>query len=548
MRRLVLGLFLWTACTRQAEPAETPTAGTPLFREVASERHLDFTHCAASERRYWFPEIMGGGVALLDFDRDGLLDVYCVQSGDLAASPMDAAGTNRLYRNTGGQFEDVTENAGVGDRGYGMGVAVGDIDADGFQDLYVTNVGPDILYRNRGDGTFEDATIRAGLGDESWGTSAGFFDADSDGDLDLFVANYVQWSTRREVACRTNSGEDDYCSPNAYSSPSPDALYVNDGTGRFRDCSRASGIAAVTGNGLGVCFGDVNGDGRTDIYVANDLTPNRMWINRGVEDGIPRFSEEGLVRGCALSLHGAAQAGMGVTFVDLQHDGAPDLFVTNLRNETNSCYLNEDGWFRDRTTSVGLGGPSLPMTGFGTGFGDFDLDGRLDLYVANGGVTKSRNDLAHPYDQLNQVFLGDGERFEEFLPRGGTNSPLPGNSRGCAIGDLDGDGDLDVVVVENGGPVRLLENQAPPGHWLQLDVFERDDVMAIGAVVELRTDPGQTRTVTTASSYCTGSPARLHFGLTGPEPLELTVRFADGTLQAFGPLEPGRTHALRRRP
>jgi len=538
-----LAALALAACGGAATPGSSP-----WFREVARERGLDWTHVRGPQR-YWFPEIMGGGVGLLDFDGDGALDVYLVQSGDLAEPSASPGG--RLFRNLGAaRFEEAGAEHGARDTGYGMGCACGDADQDGDTDLFVTRLGPDALWRNDG-GVFADATASAGVGDPGWGTSALWLDVDADGDLDLAVANYVRWSRERELVCRSPQGPPDYCSPLNYDAPTRATLYRNEGDGRFTDVSERAGLSAAFGNGLGVVGGDLDDDGRADLYVANDMTPNQLWQNRG--DGT--FVDRALLAGCAVNKDGSPEAGMGTVAVDADDDGDLDLFITHLRDETNTFYQNLGGRFRDHTGALGLAAPSLPFTGFGVGFQDFDRDGVLDLYVANGAVTRNRTpyDAGDPYGEPDLLFRGrraaDGAlRFEELLPRGGTEPPLVGNGRGAAFGDLDEDGDVDAVVVDNGQRVRLLENVAPGGHWLSLRLRERAGGDALGARATL-VSGGTTRYrwAMAGGSYCSSGDPRILCGL-GAEaaPVTVTVRWSDAGEERFGPLDCDRKHELRR--
>jgi len=524
----------------------------PWFEEVAAAVGVDFVHTRGDEQRFWFPEIMGSGVAVFDHDADGDLDLYFVQAGDLAA-PVEDRAANRLYENDGtGRFQDVTARAGVGDRGYGMGCAVGDADGDGDLDLYVTNVGPNVLYRNDGDGTFTDVTAAAGVGDASWGTSAAFFDADGDGDLDLYLVNYLGWSAEQELECAADWGERDYCNPNNYSAPTRDVLYRNEGDGRFTDATVAAGLDAAFGNGLGVSIADFDLDGLLDVYVTNDGMPNELWMNQG---GL-RFEDRALLAGCAVNMQGTSEAGMGVAAVDVDNDGDFDLFMTHLRNETNTFYVNKGGFFADRTRQTGLSGASLRFTGFGLGFADFDQDGQLDLYVANGRVGKWKPPFEEGdwYGEPNQLFRGlGGVRFEEVSPREGLTVTVAETSRGAAFGDLDGDGDVDVVVNESGGRARLLRNIAEKhGAALLLRIVDTGGRDAIGARVRLcggdcaGDDAAQWRQVSSAYSYGSANDLRVHFGLgTAQRAESVLVVWPDGTEQRFGPLEAG-AHVLRR--
>jgi hypothetical protein len=523
-----------------------PPEAAVWFEECARERGIDFVHVRADTMRYQFPEIMGGGVALLDADGDGHLDVYLVQSGDLAAP--GPRGANRLFENLGGaRFEDASAGSGAEDEGYGMGAACGDADQDGDTDLYVTNVGPNALLLNQGGFVFADATASSGTGDPGWGTSAAFFDPDRDGDLDLFVVNYVTWAPHLEIECSTALGRD-YCSPNNYDSPAPDVLYENRGDGTFADVSRAAGITAVLGNGLGISVGDFDQDGWHDLYVANDQMPNQLWHNQG---GMV-FEDRALLAGCAVNGSGESEAGMGTVGTDADQDGDLDVFITHLREETNTLFVNDGDAFHDGTAASGLGAPSLRYTGFGTGLHDFDHDGLLDVYVANGAVTRNRPpfDPADPYAEPNLLFRGVAPgRFAEVAPQGGTRASLVGNSRGSAFGDLDEDGDVDVVVVENAGPARVLLNQrGADGHWIVLSVRERSGADALGALVRLEQgDTTRWRPVAPATSYCSSNDPRVHFGLGDTaSDARAIVRWSDAVEEVFGPLTVDRVHELRR--
>ncbi len=531
------------------ENVETAGPGAePWFREVAQEWGLDFVH-KVGPMRYDLPEIMGGGVALLDYDGDGRLDIYLVQGGDLAGG--DTIAPDRLYKNMGERrFEDVTERAGLGDREYGMGAAVGDYDADGDPDLYVTNVGQDHLYRNEGDGTFQDVTVPAGIVDGGWGTSAAFLDYDADGSLDLFVAHYVRWSSETAKPCYVTSRnlERDYCPPKASGAPMPSVLYRGRGDGTFEDVSERVGLWTAFGNGLGVCWGDFDSDGRLDVYVSNDDTPKNLWLQ--VEPG--RFEDHALQLGCAVGAGGETQAGMGVQALDYDTDGDLDIFLAHLRGEVNTVYLQEKGRFRESTARVGLAAASRLFTSFGLGLLDFDCDGILDYYITNGAVLKEYPliDPAKPFAQPNQLFRGlpDG-RFEEFLPRGGTLPELVENSRGTAFGDLDDDGDIDIVIVDEDAPVHVLENVVGArSGWIQFRVLDGNGSDALGATVRIRAgDRAQVRGIQPAYSYQASNDPRAHFGLGAAERAdEVVVRWTDGSEESFGPLAARAIHVLRR--
>ncbi len=517
----------------------------PWFEDVAPRAGVDFTCRSGHSERYLFPEIILGGCALLDMEGDGDLDLFLVQGGSLSAASKDQ---DRLFRNDGGfRFTDVTEASGVRESAYGIGACAGDADGDGDTDVYVTNVGADALWRNDGGGKFADVTKASRTGHPGWGTSAGFLDHDADGDLDLWVVNYVQWTPEGELDCYNDSGTPDYCLPTNYEAPASCALYRNDGNGTFTDVTEPAGLRAAYGNGLGVTYGDFSGDGRLDVFVANDTMMNQLWINQGGG----KFVDEALLRGCALDEHGKAKAGMGTATADPDGDGDLDLLVVNLSRETDSFYANEGEFFTDRTAAVGLGFPSRPYTRFGTGFADFDNDGRLDLYEANGRVQRSpepyaKDEYAEPSLLLRGV---DGGRFEEVLPRGGTAELLVATSRGAAFGDLDNDGGIDVVVVNRDAPVRILRNVTNDrGRWILTRVQEKNGRDALGATVTAMIDGRRVRRdVLSTYSYASSSDPRVHFGLGGAAGVgDVRVRWVDGTEESFGDFDAGQVVALRR--
>jgi len=520
------------------------TAEVPWFEEVAAEAGILYEHVRADTVRYYFPEIVSGGAAWLDYDGDGYLDLYLVQGGFFDTT-LPGQPTNRLYRNRGdGTFEDVSERAGVGHTGYGMGVAVGDYDGDGYLDLYVNNVEANVLYRNRGDGTFEDVTERAGVGYAGWSSSAVFLDYDQDGHPDLYVVNYAVWSPAQSRTCMLGVMPD-YCGPLTYP-PASDVLYHNQGDGVFTEVTIPAGIARATGSGLGVTVGDLNGDGWVDIYVANDGMPNQLWINNG--DGT--FTDRAVITGSAFNRSGMAEAGMGVAVLDLENDGDPDLFMTHLREESNTLYRNEGTYFIDATLATGLSTPAISYTGFGLGFADFDHDGNLDLYIANGAVKVPAEVMGEdPYAEPNQLFRGvGGGRFEAVLPAGGTERPLVATSRAAAFGDYDNDGDVDVVVVNSGGRVYLLRNQVGGrGRWVQFRVLERSGWDAVGAMVRVRAaGQDQWRPVQIAASYLAANDPHVHFGLGLEERIEeVEVVWPGGGRETFGAFEAGAVYELR---
>jgi hypothetical protein len=452
------------------------------FTDRAEESGLNFTHVNGMSGKFYYAEIIAPGAAMLDYDNDGDLDIYLVQGQPLDPTVQPAASPRlkgRLFRNDlvvnpDGtrvlRFTDVTESSGVNARGYGMGVATGDFNNDGCVDLYLTNLGPSQLFRNNCDGTFTDVSNPSRTDASSWSVSASFLDYDRDGWLDLFVGNYLSWRAGSSRSCFSASGRPDYCSPNVYQ-PLPSRLYHNNRDGAFTDVTAASGIARDFGPALGVSTADFNGDGWIDIYVANDGQPNQLWINQ--HDGT--FKNAGLLSGTALSSHGKAKAGMGVDAGDVDNDGDEDLFVTNLTGEGNDLYVNDgSGLFEEQSARSGLGPASRGYTGFGTAWFDVDNDSWLDTLIVNGAVQTiealRRVNDPFPLHQRKLLFrnLGNG-RFEDVAARGGAVFELSEVGRGAAFGDIDNDGDVDVLVANNNGRPRLLVNNVGSrNHWIGL--------------------------------------------------------------------------------
>jgi hypothetical protein len=518
------------------------------FREIAVRAGLVFEHENGAAGRYHLPEIMGAGCALIDYDTDGDLDVLLVQGGPLDGASRAAAAGPRLFRNDlspranaaqGLRFTDVTGRAGLATGDYGMGVAVGDYDNDGDPDLYITNYGPNRLYRNKGDGTFVDVTKEAGEGldDPRWSTSASFADYDGDGDLDLFVANYVDFTVAGAKVCSDPTGIRDYCGPLQFR-PVPDRLFRNNGDGTFSDVSETSGIMKADGPGLGVAAADFNGDGRIDFYVANDGMANQLWINRG--NGT--FTDEALLAGVALTADGGPEGSMGVAVGDPDNDGDLDIFVTNITRETHAFYRNlGSGRFEDARIAAGLGPATAPFTGFGTDWFDYDNDGWLDLFVANGSVTiiEALRGEPFPFRQQNQLFrnLADGRFHDVTRAAGPALEPL-GVGRGVAFGDIDNDGDVDVLATNNGGPVRLLLNETSSRfRSLQFRlVGTTDNRQGIGARVGVRWSDGRAlwRRAHTDGSYLSASDPRVHFGMAeSAGPSSVVVEWPSGARESW---------------
>lgn len=518
------------------------------FRDVAEERGLDFVHDHGGTDQKFYVETMGSGCCLLDYDNDSDLDVFFLQGAPLPGWKKELTLRNQLFRNDGDLFSDVTGESGLGDTSYGLGCAAADYDNDGDTDLYITNFGEDILYRNEGDGTFANTSHVAGISNPLWGASAAFFDADNDGWLDLYISNYVEYSLDKNPWCGDQrSGERAYCDPDVFSGV-PDVFYHNNGDGTFTDATAEANISRADGKGLGVAPADFDNDGDLDVYVANDKVMNHLFIN----DSAEMFREDALFAGVGFNENGQAEAGMGVDFGDYDRDGWLDLFVTNFSGESNTLYHNDrNGFFTDVTFAAGLGQPSLEVLGFGTKFVDLDLDGWLDLFVVNGHVIDNiyifNPDYTHA--QRKQVFMNNGDgTYSEKTDEIGGALLVATVGRGAAFGDMDNDGDVDVVVSNNNGRANLLLNEGTPKHnWIGLDLrgrlFNRD---AIGARVQIKSASGtQIATVNPAASYLASNDKRLRFGLGTDEKVEeITIQWPGGGVDRIEDVEPNRYYRI----
>jgi enediyne biosynthesis protein E4 len=526
-----------------AENSNASVAGAIRFEEIAAKAGLHFVtaNCPTPNKNQ--VETLVAGVALFDYDRDGYLDVYLVSGAALPSLQKDSPQYwNRLFHNNhDGTFTDVTERAGVAGMGYGMGVAVGDYDNDGWPDFFVANVTGNQLFHNNGDGTFTDATAKAGVGGalldgkKMWSISAGWFDYNNDGLLDLFVVNYCKWEVNKDPICALTGDVRGYCHPKYYA-PLHNTLYRNNGDGTFTDVSEETGIAAKMGKGMSVSFADYDGDGFLDIFVANDTTRNFLFHNVGGK----KFDEIGVEAGVAYGAHGAALSGMGSDFRDINNDGRPDIWHTAIEHETFPLYLNRGGGnFYDVTASSGLAQATGNMSGWGSGIYDLDNDGWKDLFVARSNVVDNIN-IPFPnrrYPEPNSVFrnLGNG-KFQEVSATAGPDFQLEAPHRGVAFGDFDNDGRMDMVVSVLGGPVKLFHNiSSQLNHWILLNlVGTRSNRMAIGAQVRVSTEDGnsQWNQVSTAVGYASSSDSRVHFGLGANRRItQIQIRWPSGIQQ-----------------
>jgi hypothetical protein len=518
------------------------------FVDVTETAGIRFTHENGAFGKKYLPETMGSGCAFFDFDSDGDQDILLVNGTSWPGAPAGRPATSALYRNRGnGTFEDVTRGSGFDRAIYGMGVAISDYDADGDPDVYLTALGPNVLFRNDGGGKFTDVTTAAGVGDADFGSSATWLDYDEDADLDLFLLNYVPWSRETDIYCSLDGKTKSYCTPESYQGASP-VLYRNEGKGKFTDVSRESGLHNPRGKGLGVAVFDFDEDGHLDLAVANDTQPNNLYKNKG--NGT--FEDVGVLAGIAFSESGVARGAMGIDAGDYDGSGRQSLLIGNFSNEMISLYHNEGrGFFIDAAPVSEVGRASLLTLAFGAFFFDFDLDGLLDIFVANGHVENDIQAVQQrvTYAQPPHLFRNLGQsRFRDVAKEVGPELGRPVVARGAAYGDIDGDGDLDLLMTTNGGKAYLYRNDlAAPASWVGFRLrgtsSNRD---GIGARIRLTAGgETQTSTVKSATGYLSQNQLPVVFGLGKSAAIDrVEILWPSGRTQAVSNPAPGRIHVV----
>jgi hypothetical protein len=535
--------------------AAAAPASTIRFQDITSQSGLRFTSDSCPTPNKNQPETMLGGVGLIDYDNDGYLDIFFVNGAAMPSLKKDAPKYyNRLFHNNrDGTFTDVTEKAGLDGEGYDMGVAIGDYDNDGLPDIFIASVTKNRLYHNNGDGTFTDVTDKAGVGmpmykgEKMWSAAAGWFDYDNDGRLDLFVSNYCRWHPNGDPVCLSGGRERAYCHPKFYE-PLPCSLYHNNGDGTFTDVSEETGIAKILGKGMGVAFNDYDGDGFTDIFIANDNMPNSLFHNLKGK----KFEEVGLDAGVAYSETGKAVSGMGAEFRDLDNDGRPDIWHTATELETFPLFRNiGNGMFVDVTGRSGIAGYTLEMSGWSNAVGDFDNDGLKDLLVARGNVLDNISDFSErTYGEPCSIFRNLGNmKFENVSAATGNALEIREPYRGCVLGDILNSGHLDIVLTVLNGSARFLHNvSTDSNHWIKLQlVGTKSNRMGIGAQIRVTTEDGgsQYDIVSTSAGYQGSRDPRAHFGLGSFKAAkEVEIKWPSGIRQVLKDLPANKIHRI----
>jgi len=536
-------------------PAQVGTASAIRFEDITARSGVDFFTDSSPTPNKNQPETMVSGVGLIDYDNDGYLDIFFINGAAIPSLKKESPKYyNRLFHNNhDGTFTDVTEKAGLVGDGFDMGVAVGDFDNDGWQDIYVASVTKNHLYHNNGDGTFTDVTDKAGVGtpthdgQKMWSAAAGWFDYNNDGKLDLFVSNYCKWAVNKDPVCLSGGRLRAYCHPKFYE-PLPSTLYRNNGDGTFTDVSDATGISKRSGKGMGIAFNDYDGDGFTDIFVANDNMPNSLFHNINGK----AFEEVAMEAGVAYSENGKAVSGMGAEFRDLDNDGLPDIWHTATELETFPLFQNRGkGIFIDVTGRSGLARPTLEMSGWSNGVADFDNDGLKDLVVARGNVLDNISEFSNrTYGEPNAIFRNVGKmKFEEVSSQAGPALQAAEPYRGAVIGDLFNDGHMDLIVTVLNGKTKILRNvTANDNNWVTFQLAgTKSNRMAIGAELKLTTDDGKSQydIVSTSAGYGASRDPRAHFGLGGFRTVkQLEIRWPSGVRQVLNNLPANRIHRI----
>jgi hypothetical protein len=533
-------LFLFVSCSDSKLPEQAPTSvEPPWFVDVAKEWGVDFMYNNSAQGDFHIREVTGGAPALFDYDNDGDLDLYVVQGV--------GQNGNSLYENVLGTFIDRSKGSGANDTGYGIGVSTGDYDNDGDTDLYVTNLGTNALLRNNNDGTFTDVTSIAGVEDVGFSACSAFGDLDGDGDLDLVVTRYLDVDLITDRVCLDAMSRQTYCNPTIYEAELHDTLFFNNGDGTFTDVTIEAGLSMVKGTGLGVFISDLTGDMLPDIFIGNDAMPDRLWVNQG--DGT--FQEEAAKRNIAMDDSGKAKAGMGVTPIDIDQDGDLDVYVTNIYGESDSFYRNEGDFFQDMTRRSGLSAETRAYTRWGIVFADFDNDSLFDLYETTGGVatgaTKYDSDdpLAEPNLLFKQIENG---RFQLVDPKGGTRNLLISSSHGIASGDIDGDGGVDLVVVNSNAPLHILRNVVPNrGSWISFQLLNKHGSNALGAKLKVELIDGTHlySEILTSTGYASSHDPRSHFGLGRLSVNKVSIEWPDGSTRVIENPELNTTHIVK---
>lgn len=549
---LSAGLPVPARGTVRDKTAQEASLARPLerglrFTEVHEPAALDFVYDNGHSRARLMIESTGGGGGWLDYDDDGWLDAYLTQGGNLFSKDEPPRPANdQLFRNWEGRFQRVTEQAGISDQEFGHGVAVGDFDDDGFDDLYISNVGPDKLYRNQGDGTFQDVTLAAGIDNPLWASSAAWADLDGDYDLDLYVCNYVDYDPRNPISCLSKAGVPGICHPEEVDAV-PNKCYFNQGDGIFRNLADERGLNAPFGKSLGVVIADLNGDALPDVYVANDTTANHLFLNRG--NGF--FEEQAVVMGCAMSGMGHYQASMGIAFGDFDENGYPDLYCTHFTKDSNTLYANfGPAGFEDVTRQTDLHLPTLSYLGFGSVMMDFDFNGKQDLFIANGHIDDWRERSGDAWYMQAQLFTFDGTRWHDCGSEAGPYFQREWLGRAVALGDYDRDDDPDLLVVHQNDPVGLLRNDSDKGHYLGIRFrgFESNR-RGIGAQVIVEQDQRRlVQQLAGGTSYCASHEPALWFGLgNNPAACRVTVIWPSGKRQILADVPVDRMQVLDER-